>query len=195
MSNDGKSLWTIYYETTSAADAARSQGALDGASGSPSGSYFGNAQPIYDTAYDETYNKAHSKSSTQQEYYGFNDYSDHSSSHDASGNNNFTTSTIVGFAVAFILLASVAGLLFFFSSGQQNPLKQFSFTQNTEVRTVTSVGLNLRSSPGPNQPVIHELRRGEQVSLTGQSTTVQESLWVKVRVDGWEGWVNEKFLN
>ncbi|MEN9936766.1 MAG: hypothetical protein RLZZ387_3345 [Chloroflexota bacterium] len=59
---------------------------------------------------------------------------------------------------------------------------------------VSADALNVRASPGTNQPVLATLTRGETVELLGEERAIRDSIWVKVRAGGVEGWVSRAFL-
>ncbi|HWQ12667.1 MAG TPA: SH3 domain-containing protein [Roseiflexaceae bacterium] len=62
------------------------------------------------------------------------------------------------------------------------------------VARVAADRLNVRASPGTNQPVVATLARGDEVLLLGEERPIRSSVWVKVRVGAVEGWVNRTYL-
>lgn len=54
--------------------------------------------------------------------------------------------------------------------------------------------LNLRSGPGIDYSIVRVLPQGTVVSVLNQTQEVEGSMWMKVRVEEVEGWVNHKFL-
>lgn len=64
-------------------------------------------------------------------------------------------------------------------------------TGQSRVRTQD---VNLRESPGATAPQITILRRGTAVEILGEAQRVEESIWVRVRAQGREGWVNQRFV-
>ncbi len=60
-------------------------------------------------------------------------------------------------------------------------------------RSVTT-DLNLRDGACVNYSVIRVLPRGAAVEILTETEEVDGAVWVKVRIEGREGWVNEKFL-
>ncbi len=62
-------------------------------------------------------------------------------------------------------------------------------------RYVEAVTLNLRAGPGSEEPIISQLAKGTQVTLTGETKSVADGgVWVQVIAGGHTGWVNRKFL-
>jgi hypothetical protein len=59
---------------------------------------------------------------------------------------------------------------------------------------VSADRLNVRASPGANQPVVATLARGDEVLLLGEERPIRSSVWVKVRAGAVEGWVNRTYL-
>ena len=52
--------------------------------------------------------------------------------------------------------------------------------------------LNLRTYPSPQSRVLHQLRR-HQCGIAFLPHTVGN--WQRIRVDGWQGWVNRRYLS
>jgi uncharacterized protein YraI len=54
--------------------------------------------------------------------------------------------------------------------------------------------VNLRDRPGVTARRITILRRGTAVEILGPAQRVDESLWIQVRAQGREGWVNQRYI-
>lgn len=69
-----------------------------------------------------------------------------------------------------------------------------ALTQTPTVLQLT-IGANLRSGPGTTQPILRVVPLGTAVLLLEESQTLEDgSLWVKVRVEETEGWMNRRLL-
>ncbi len=55
--------------------------------------------------------------------------------------------------------------------------------------------INLRNGPGVSYRIVRVLSQGMIVDVLDATQVVDGGVWVKVRVEGLEGWVNRKFLN
>lgn len=65
--------------------------------------------------------------------------------------------------------------------------------QAAQVRQVTR-DVNLRTGPGVAYGVMQVLSAGTEVEVLDETQEVDGGTWVKVRLDGQEGWMNQKFL-
>ena len=62
-------------------------------------------------------------------------------------------------------------------------------------QVVDASALNVRAGPGPQEPVVDSLPRGEVVEGTGRTDTVDGALWVELRrPDGGTGWAAGRYL-
>jgi uncharacterized protein YgiM (DUF1202 family) len=60
---------------------------------------------------------------------------------------------------------------------------------------VNTLQLNLRSGPGTDYGVIRRLSRGDYVACVEKTRNQHGELWVKVRINSYEGWVNQTLLS
>lgn len=62
-------------------------------------------------------------------------------------------------------------------------------------KLVDAESLNLRDGPGKDAALLISLPRGTSVTLLGEVVTSDDlGIWVRVRANGVEGWVNRRFL-
>jgi len=54
--------------------------------------------------------------------------------------------------------------------------------------------LNVRTAPGTGNDIVIVLQKGAEVIVLSEQQLVQDSVWVKIRVEDREGWVSQKFL-
>lgn len=59
---------------------------------------------------------------------------------------------------------------------------------------VNADGLNLRSGPGTDHPVVCALHRGTAVQPLGDETDVGGHVWIRARAAGHVGWVSQRYL-
>ena len=64
-----------------------------------------------------------------------------------------------------------------------------STAQNPELVFLQRPGVNIRSAPTGNAPVLGTAPRGTQFTATGR-----ERDWVRVENTRWKGWINSQFL-
>jgi uncharacterized protein YraI len=64
-----------------------------------------------------------------------------------------------------------------------------STAQNPELVFLQRPGVNIRSAPTGNAPVLGTAPRGTQFTATGR-----EGDWVEVENTLWKGWINSQFL-
>jgi uncharacterized protein YgiM (DUF1202 family) len=60
---------------------------------------------------------------------------------------------------------------------------------------VNAINLNLRSGPGSEYSKITTLHNGTAISCFNQAQSQKGDTWVRVSVDGTEGWVLQKFVS
>ncbi|HJZ46728.1 MAG TPA: SH3 domain-containing protein [Roseiflexaceae bacterium] len=59
---------------------------------------------------------------------------------------------------------------------------------------VKSETLNVRALPGTDQPVVAVLAKGDAVVVFTDARLIRDTIWVKVRADTHEGWVDQSLL-
>jgi uncharacterized protein YraI len=64
-----------------------------------------------------------------------------------------------------------------------------STAQNPDLVFLQRPGVNIRSAPSANAPVLGTAPRGTQFTATGR-----EGDWVQVENTRWKGWINSQFL-
>ena len=64
-------------------------------------------------------------------------------------------------------------------------------TAGAAAATVTSVGLNVRTGPGPEYTRIIEVRRGDELPVLGRN---EACTWVQVDTPAGPGWVNRRYV-
>lgn len=68
------------------------------------------------------------------------------------------------------------------------------FTVAAGPSRVRTQDVNLRERPGATAPQITILPRGTEVEVLGEAQRVEESTWVRVRAQGREGWMNQRYV-
>lgn len=72
------------------------------------------------------------------------------------------------------------------------PAPELTVSSGTSRVQVDDVNLRLR--PGADEPQITVLYRGTLVEVLGDAQRVGESIWIRVRTQETEGWVNQRYI-
>lgn len=68
-------------------------------------------------------------------------------------------------------------------------------TASQAQREICAEHLNLRAAAGISADILAVLKNGENVKLTGETSHVDGSTWVQVKIDrGSSGWLNASYL-
>ncbi|HYR08728.1 MAG TPA: SH3 domain-containing protein [Longimicrobium sp.] len=107
-----------------------------------------------------------------------------------SSSSTGSSSTSSGWSGWLVLAVIVFGVIFVSRDGQRiSP----ATSQSLRSAYVDAAGLNVRAGPGRDHAIVTTLLRGDAVQIIGNDSRSTD--WVRVRVDGREGWVNGDYLS